>query len=58
MNAEDFLRANTLLTRTELVPEIALYLATEITPIWQASEQFLAEANIEPPFWAFAWPGG
>ena len=33
-------------------------LATEITPIWQASETALRQANIEPPFWAFAWPGG
>ena len=41
-----------------LVPEIALHLATEITPIWQATESWLAERNIEPPFWAFAWPGG
>jgi predicted nicotinamide N-methyase len=35
-----------------------LHLATEITPIWLASEAFLAHANIDPPFWAFAWPGG
>jgi predicted nicotinamide N-methyase len=40
------------------VPEIQLYLATEITPIWQATETWLAEHNVEPPFWAFAWPGG
>ncbi len=40
------------------MPEIALHLATEITPIWQATESWLAERNIEPPFWAFAWPGG
>nr|WP_232479042.1 50S ribosomal protein L11 methyltransferase [Roseomonas rosulenta] len=41
-----------------MVPEIALHLASEITPIWQATESWLAERNIEPPFWAFAWPGG
>nr|WP_221244367.1 50S ribosomal protein L11 methyltransferase [Neoroseomonas alkaliterrae] len=41
-----------------MVPEIALHLASEITPIWQATEAWLAERNIEPPFWAFAWPGG
>jgi predicted nicotinamide N-methyase len=43
--------------RSAFVPEIPLYLATEITPIWQATETWLAEAGIEPPFWAFAWPG-
>ncbi len=58
MSAEAFLRANTLLASAPLVPEISLYLASEITPIWQATEAWLAAANIAPPFWAFAWPGG
>ncbi len=53
-----FIAAHTQLAYSPLVPEIALHLATEITPIWQASEIFLAQANIDPPFWAFAWPGG
>ena len=53
-----FIRANTVPCRTPLVPEILLYLATEITPIWQATEAWLAAHNVEPPFWAFAWPGG
>jgi predicted nicotinamide N-methyase len=55
---EAFIRANTTLTTAGQVPEIRLHLATEITPIWQASETWLAERNVEPPFWAFAWPGG
>ena len=38
--------------------KIALHLATEITPIWQATEAWLRERALEPPFWAFAWPGG
>ncbi len=49
--------ANTALARPPLVPEVVLHLATEITPIWLATEAFLHETNIEPPFWAFAWPG-
>jgi predicted nicotinamide N-methyase len=52
-----FLRAHTAIDRPALVPEIALHLATEITPIWQATEDWLAQRNIAPPFWAFAWPG-
>ena len=36
---------------------LALHLATEITPIWQATEDWLKAQEIEPPFWAFAWPG-
>jgi len=40
------------------VPEIHLHLATEITPIWQATEETLARSGLPPPFWAFAWAGG
>lgn len=54
----EFVRTHTVLTTSPHVPEIRLHLATEITPIWQASETWLAERNLEPPFWAFAWPGG
>jgi predicted nicotinamide N-methyase len=55
--AEHFIRDNTTLERAPLVPEIALQLATEITPIWQATEAWLERSGIAPPFWAFAWPG-
>ena len=53
-----FVLAHTILGRAPLVPEIALHLASEITPIWQATEDWLAIRNVDPPFWAFAWPGG
>lgn len=53
----EFIRAHTVLDRAALVPEFVLHLATEITPIWQATEAWLARENIAPPFWAFAWPG-
>ena len=56
--AKAFVLANTLPARAPLVPEIALHLANEVTPIWRASEEWLRERNVEPPFWAFAWPGG
>ena len=52
-----FIEANTAIGRAALVPEVLLHLATEITPIWQASEAWLQAENMEPPFWAFAWPG-
>ncbi len=58
MSPEAFVSAHTAVGRAPLVPEIALHLASEITPIWQATEDWLKERNIEPPFWAFAWPGG
>ncbi|MDP3416802.1 methyltransferase [Falsiroseomonas sp.] len=56
--AEDFILAHTAIAHPSLVPELRLHLATEITPIWQATESWLAQEGIEPPFWAFAWPGG
>jgi predicted nicotinamide N-methyase len=52
------IHANTIVCTAPLVPEIRLHLATEITPIWQATEDWLRERALEPPFWAFAWPGG
>ena len=56
-DAESFICANTQIGRAALTPEIELHLATEITPIWQATEAWLRREGIEPPFWAFAWPG-
>lgn len=55
---ETFILANTAVATPPLVPEIRLYQATEITPIWQASEAALEQLNLPPPYWAFAWPGG
>ncbi|WP_043831763.1 class I SAM-dependent methyltransferase [Muricoccus aerilatus] len=54
---EAFVAAHTAIARAPLVPEIPLHLATELTPLWQATEEWLGERDIEPPFWAFAWPG-
>jgi predicted nicotinamide N-methyase len=53
-----FVRLNTAIMAPPLVPEIRLHLATEITPIWQATEESLARGAVPPPFWAFAWSGG
>ncbi|MEX0808311.1 MAG: 50S ribosomal protein L11 methyltransferase [Dongiaceae bacterium] len=54
----DFIRRETAIAAPPLVPEISLHLATEITPIWHASEAALERQGIDPPYWAFAWPGG
>ena len=58
MDYAAFIRRNTVIAAPPLVPEIRLHLATEITPIWQATEESLARAAVPPPFWAFAWAGG
>lgn len=55
---EGFIRANTALAAPAMVPELRLWLASEYVPIWQATEAWLEEHNIDPPYWAFCWPGG
>ncbi|MDP1967523.1 MAG: 50S ribosomal protein L11 methyltransferase [Reyranella sp.] len=58
VDPEDFIRANTALEAPAMVPEFKLWLATEYVPIWQATESWLEEQNVDPPYWAFCWPGG
>ena len=55
---EDFIRANTRLEAPPLVPEVRLHLASEVVPLWEATEEELARQGLPPPFWAFAWAGG
>ena len=40
--AEGFVAAHTAVDRPPLVPEVRLHLAAAITPIWQATEDWLA----------------
>jgi predicted nicotinamide N-methyase len=54
----NFIRANTAIAAPPLVPELRLHLATEVTPLWQATEAELERTQLPPPYWAFAWPGG
>ena len=53
-----FVREQALPLPAGIVPEITLYLAAEVTPLWQLTEERLQGGNLPPPFWAFAWPGG
>src|SRR5579864_5332495 len=53
-----FVLDNTEVKAPPLVPEIRLRLATEVTPLWQATEESLSRGPVPPPFWAFAWAGG
>ena len=57
-DTEAFIRAHTAPTFPPACPEIELYLASEITPLWHATEEFLAANNLPPPYWAFPWVGG
>ena len=53
-----FILANTRLQIVPHAPEISLWLADEITPIWKMTEEELGDLGLPPPFWAFAWAGG
>jgi predicted nicotinamide N-methyase len=58
MTPQDFIKANAALLAPPLVPEIKLHLATEVVPLWRATEEELAKIGMPPPYWAFAWAGG
>jgi len=58
MRPEDFIITNAALMAPPLVPEIKLYLATEVVPLWRATEEELEKMGVPPPYWAFAWAGG
>ena len=53
-----FIRSHTRILSPPLVPELRLHLASEVTPLWHATEASLERTGLPPPFWAFAWPGG
>jgi predicted nicotinamide N-methyase len=53
-----FVRNHTTRTTAPLVPEIALYLATDPRGIFQLASDFCDEGLGSRPYWAFAWPGG
>ncbi|MGJ4857629.1 methyltransferase [Labrys sp. La1] len=57
-NRSAFIAANTRPLPVPHAPEISLYLADEVTPLWLKTEEELGAMGLPPPFWAFAWAGG
>jgi predicted nicotinamide N-methyase len=53
----EFIRARTAPCAVPLVPELSLYQASQLTPLWHATAAELAGAD-PAPFWAFPWAGG
>jgi predicted nicotinamide N-methyase len=53
----DFVLAQTAPSPVALVPELRLYQATELTPLWHATSAQLKRYDASP-FWAFPWAGG
>jgi predicted nicotinamide N-methyase len=53
-----FIRAQTTLATVPFVPEMRLYMATDLTPLWRATQASLATFGLEVPFWCVPWAGG
>jgi predicted nicotinamide N-methyase len=52
-----FIRERTLPSPVPFVPELVLFQATELTPLWRATASEL-HAWDDSPYWAFPWAGG
>jgi len=57
-SAQQIILASTQLRPVALVPEIRLHQASEPIGLWQRTELAAGRTDLDPPFWAFAWPGG
>jgi predicted nicotinamide N-methyase len=53
-----FIETHAAWTPLPFLEGIGAYLASEVTPLWEATEIWLEETGLAPPYWAFAWPGG
>lgn len=52
------IRRETAVISPPLTPELKIWGAADYLEIWSATESTLAEKQLAPPFWAFAWAGG
>jgi predicted nicotinamide N-methyase len=52
-----FILANTRLCAPSCLPELRMYLASDVTEVWERTEAVFGPDR-PPPFWAFAWAGG
>jgi predicted nicotinamide N-methyase len=55
---EAFIRAHTVLADVPFVPKIRLHTATDVTPLWRATQAWLGTFGLEVPFWCVPWAGG
>ncbi|EGF89610.1 methyltransferase small domain protein [Asticcacaulis biprosthecium C19] len=53
-----FIAAHTRALSVPSLPQITLYQADEVTPLWLMTEADMVRDRLAPPFWAFAWSGG
>jgi predicted nicotinamide N-methyase len=53
-----FVREHTELAPVPMVREIRLYTATELVPLWRATQDWLDAVGVNVPFWCVPWAGG
>lgn len=53
-----FVRAHARPAPVPLAPELSLYQAAALTPVWRATRGPAAGCDPAPPYWAFPWAGG
>jgi predicted nicotinamide N-methyase len=52
------IRTHACLAPVPLTPELSIWQATDYAPLWEATEAWLQQQGLAPPFWAFPWAGG
>jgi predicted nicotinamide N-methyase len=53
-----FVRAHTALVAVPFVPPLRLFTATDLTPLWRATQAWLGRVGLDVPFWCVPWAGG
>lgn len=53
-----FVRAHTILAKVPFAPEISVFTATDVTPLWHATQAWLGTFGVDVPFWCVPWAGG
>jgi len=51
-------REHTAIVPVPLLPELVVHTASEVTPLWFATERWLDERGVDVPFWSVPWAGG
>jgi predicted nicotinamide N-methyase len=54
----DFVREHTRLADVPLVPELRVYRADAVTPVWFELARLLDDDDVNVPFWCVPWAGG
>jgi predicted nicotinamide N-methyase len=53
-----FVREHTRLADVPLVPELQVYRADAVTPVWFELARLLDDDDVDVPFWCVPWAGG